>query len=132
VPGGSGFECDLQGMIQIGDTFYICGIDSHLRSIISNPNSEGDVLVCNITDQKYDPECSFVLMPSDHPQITKPSIIEIRKLTALPESRFDGAALRRSIVFRERCSVLLIEKIIAYIQGSPSVSPKWKRFLSQY
>lgn len=89
-------------MIRIGATFDLIGDESHLRIVLSNPDPKTKlVLVCNITDQRHDPDSGLVLQVGDHPRITKPSVIAIRRLAELPAAGFDRAIRGKNRAPRE-------------------------------
>jgi hypothetical protein len=115
-------------MTHIGAAFDLCGVGNHLRIIISKPKA-GCVLVCNLTDTIHDPDCLCQFEAGEHERITKPSVIEMRKLAALPVDQFQNALDNNSIVFREDFSTELVQKIVSAILQTKSVPEKFKSYL---
>jgi hypothetical protein len=117
-------------MSHVGATFDLCGEGNHLRIIISKKNDlTGCVLVCNLTDYEHDPDCLCKIKAGEHPRVTKPSVIEMRKLIELPIEGFVSALKSNSIVFREDFSPALVQRIITAVLETKSVPPKFKRYL---
>jgi hypothetical protein len=115
-------------MTHIGATFDLRGDGNHLRIIISKPKA-GAVLVCNLTDTVHDPDCLCHFETGEHVRIIKSSIIEMRKLVALPLDQFQNALDNSDIVFREDFSAVLVQKIVSAILQTKSVSEKFKSYL---
>jgi hypothetical protein len=115
-------------MTHIGATFDLRGEGNHLRIIISKPKA-GSVLVCNLTDTIHDPDCLCHFETGEHIRIIKPSIIEMRKLIALPVDQFPNALGNNDIVFREDFSAELVQKIVNAILQTKSVPEKFKSYL---
>jgi hypothetical protein len=116
-------------MIHKGASFILCGSGNHLRAIVSEPNADGEVLVCNITDYDNDPDCRCVITPGEHARISKLSVIALRRLLILS---VDGILLGHKngqLVFCEDFSAELIVRMCAVILESPDVAPKFKRKL---
>jgi hypothetical protein len=116
-------------MTHIGATFVLCGDGNHLRIIISKPNKNGLVLVCNLTDTVHDPDCLCQFEAGDHVRIIKPSVIEMRKLIPLPVDQFQVALENKNIVFREDFPAGLVQKITNAILQTKSVPEKFKAYL---
>ena len=117
-------------MTHIGSTFVLAGEGHHLRVVISKKNeSDGLVLVCNLTDRDHDPDCLCKFEAGEHKRITKPSVVEMRKLIALPVDKFPEAVRRGHIVLREDFPVELVERIVTAVLKTKSVRPKFKAYL---
>jgi len=73
-----------------GESFW-CNDNSggeHLYFIISDPDSDNNVLVVNITEERDRSDKSCSLDVGDHPAIRKKSVVYYKKALELNESNF--------------------------------------------
>lgn len=116
-------------MTHVGASFDLVGDGNHLRIIVSKENPKtGCVLVCNITDENHYPDCPCKFAAGEHPQINKPTTIELRRLETLRVREFPIALKRGMIVFREDFSPELVKRITDAILGSKAAE-KFKAYL---
>ncbi len=77
---------DTPPRVYLGFTYW----DKHPWFVCTRPNYDGEVVVVNATSWEVDfPDMTCILLPTDHPAITKKSVIfyheaEIKKVSNFP------------------------------------------------
>lgn len=117
-------------MIARGAAFDLRGHGYHLRIVISDPNKQGIVLVCNVTDLTHVPDCGCRIEPGEHDRITKPSGIDLRHLLELSVEGIERGVADGHLVPRNNFAPHLVERIVRAILSSRDVAPKFKAYLT--
>ena len=123
--------------MKVGDTFLRPARSTpsetqHLWIVLTDPNSENQVLIVNITSFKSWQDQTVMLNQGEHPFITQRSCVFYREAEIVDNSKLDEAEKRGAIAKRESCSQDVIDLVRSGVTASPQTKRVIKRFFNDF
>ncbi|MDR3306475.1 MAG: hypothetical protein LBS61_02205 [Endomicrobium sp.] len=117
-----------------GESFW-CNDNSggeHLYFIISDPDSDNNVLVVNITEERNRSDKSCSLDVGDHPSIRKKSVVYYRKALELNESKIATKILNKIYRNDIKLTDVILKKIQDGAKKSIFLSDNLKKYFEYF
>jgi hypothetical protein len=105
---------------------FVC---EHLWIVVSDQNSDGEVLVVNVTSLRDSSDDTCILDPGEHPFIDHQSVINFRKAQVWRAQRIESAAANGAINPQQVCSTALLKRIREAALKSPFFTIKLRKYL---
>jgi hypothetical protein len=123
--------------MKVGDTFLRPARSTpsetqHLWIVLTDPNSENQVLIVNITSFKSWQDQTVMLNQGEHSFITQRSCVFYREAEIVDNSKLDEAEKRGAIAKRESCSQGVIDLVRSGVIASPQTKRVIKKFFNDF
>ncbi|MFP4381618.1 MAG: hypothetical protein ACLFUS_14045 [Candidatus Sumerlaeia bacterium] len=117
-------------MVNIGDTFLIDALGSHLFIIISDPQQDPEnIVLANFTSWESRKDQSCIVEATEHPFLSHKSCIYYRERRTLSIKQFEASVKIGAIIPKEAVSPELLNRIHKGASVSPFLPLNSKKIL---
>lgn len=106
----------------------------HLRYVISDPDPDEYVMVVNMSTYHGLPseDKTCLLYPGDHEEVKRESYIVYTRAEAMDRYKIMGMAAKGLIVYKNRISPAVLQKLQDGARKSPFLKEDFKRFFAHF